>query len=310
MSPAQVDGPSFGLGTLLLAAVVTGLLSEAFRRLAWRWQIVDEPGSRRLHERTTPRGGGIAVAAVWIALVLWNQGLPAQGAATAQIVGAGGLALLGFWDDVRPLPAWLRLIGQCALLALVAALWLGGSVLGSPLLLALVLVGALFTVNAFNFVDGADGLVPLQALAIGLGLHLCVSLDAGGWQQAAAVWDGRLLLFVACLFGFLPANWPRARLFLGDVGSLFVGAVCVGAALQAVAEGALRPAAAAALFAVVWVDPVWTLLQRLSRRAPILESHMEHGYHHLLKRRVSHLRLSSGAAAYTSLWAVPIAAAL
>lgn len=304
-------GHDTALATPLLATLVTAALVELYRRAAWRLDIVDEPGGRRLHERRTPRGGGIVISMVYLVAAWVDGDALADGPPQAQTLAAAGMAWLGFWDDVRPAPAWLRLLVQVLVLGSAAALWLAPSGLEvAPVWLALAVAAALFTVNAFNFIDGADGLVSLQALAVVAGLHVCLAVGGHGVDSAIAAWDGRLLLFAACLLGFLPANWPRARLFLGDSGAYLVGTVCVGAALQAIAEGRLQPAAAAALFVVAWVDPAWTLLRRLLRRAPLLQSHLEHGYHRLLLRRVSHIRLSAVALAYTALWSTPIAVAL
>lgn len=311
MPPIPAEEPSLAFATLAGATVATSALVEVYRRLAWRLRIVDQPGGRRLHVRATPRGGGIVIWLVWLVASLLGLGLPDDGAAAGLTVAATGMTWLGFWDDVRPLSAYLRLVAQVVLLAAAAAIWLAPAGLAiAPVWGAVAFVAALFTINAFNFVDGADGLVPLQTLALLGGLHLCLGLDGADLQRGFAISDGRLALAAACVLGFLPWNWPRAWLFLGDAGSLLLGTLCVGAALQAIVDGSLRPEAAAALFAVVCVDPAWTLLRRLLRRAPVLQAHLEHGYHRLLLRDVSHLRLSAGATAYTALWSTPIAIAL
>lgn len=295
--------------TLAVTALVSALLAEVARRLAWRYGVVDLPGGRRLHQRPTPRGGGVAVALAWAASASLLGAILPGTASVAAFAAALAFAGLGLFDDLRPLPAWIRLVAQIGIVAGVAALVPPDATVLPTWTIPFGLLLGLFVVNAFNFVDGADGLVPLQALCITLGLGWLVEpgAEAASWLPS---WQLRQGAFAAALLGFLPFNWPRARLFLGDVGSLLLGSVCVAAAAEPVARGALHPAAALALFAVIAVDPAWTLLRRLLRRAPILQSHLEHGYHRWLQAGVPHLRLSTGALLMNGLVALPCAWAI
>lgn len=309
MSQQPIDVAASLAGPLAATFVAAVVLAELVRRLAWRFDVVDVPGGRRLHARPTPRGGGLAVALAWAAASVAMGATSPSAAANAPLFAVLGFAGLGMVDDIRPLPAWSRLAVQVTIVCAAGAFGMpDGASWSAASLLAVALVG-LFVINAFNFVDGADGLVALQLLVVVGGLLILVrpDTDAPAWLHA---WQVRQWLLVAAVLGFLPFNVPRASLFLGDVGSLGLGSACVVAALEPVARGALHPAAALALFAVVCVDPAWTLLRRTLRRAPILQPHLEHGYHRWLRAGVSHLRISAGAAAANALFAAPVAWAI
>ncbi|MCB9738414.1 MAG: hypothetical protein H6747_04035 [Deltaproteobacteria bacterium] len=309
MSQQPIDLAASLAGPLATTAVAAVVLAEIVRRLAWRFGVVDVPGGRRLHARPTPRGGGLAVALAWAVGSVAMHATGPTAAENAPMLAVLGFAGLGLADDIRPLPAWSRLAAQVAIVCVAAAFGMPDDPSWSAASLVVVALVGLFVINAFNFVDGADGLVPLQVLAITGGLLILVRPEsaASPWLHA---WQVRQWLLAAALLGFLPFNVPKARLFLGDVGSLMLGSACVAAALEPVLRGALHPAAALALFSVICVDPAWTLLRRTLRRAPILQAHLEHGYHRWLRAGVSHLRISLGAAAVNALLAVPAAWAI
>ena len=195
--------------TSLSAALLTW---GAIHYAHWR-QLMDLPGARRSHQVSTPRGGGIAIVvsqllACAVAVVVFP-------AATASLlVFALGLLLvagIGWWDDHRPLPALTRLCVH-----LLAALLLGGLVWAATgsLLKAVFCAGLTVSlINIWNFMDGINGLATTQAILVGIGagLLLPAPLSLAGWLLAAGC------------FGFLPFNFPRARIFMGDVGSGALG---------------------------------------------------------------------------------------
>ena len=197
----------------LLAACAVGALAISATGTAWaivyarRRGMLDQPGERRSHATATPRGGGIGIViALLLALGLlgWWRDAPSWWSMAAGLLL---VASVGWWDDHRPLPIVVRLGAHVAAgLALALGLHLQGA--GLPAVLAaLVLVPGL--VNAWNFMDGIDGLAASQALLCATGL---ACLLAGPWQLLGFV------MTAACL-GFLPFNLPPARIFLGDVGS-------------------------------------------------------------------------------------------
>lgn len=185
------------------------------------------------------------------------------------LIGMGLLlvAVIGWWDDHRPLPAWPRLlVHACAAACLALAVFLQGA---GALVVVAAFVLALVLVNAWNFMDGIDGLAASQAALCGLGFALMPG-EAG-----------RLLAIVlagACL-GFLPFNFPKAKIFLGDVGSGALGYLV--AVLVATGMGS-RPVSAWLLLLLpsmaMLADAGLTLLWRMQRGERWWQPHVQHAY--------------------------------
>lgn len=253
----------------LLVHFAIGLAGTwAARQYALRRELIDHPGERRSHSVPTPRGGGVAiVVALLVATCVLGWRYPQQvvffaGFAVGLVLVAG----IGLLDDHRPLSPWLRLIVQAVAAAIfalaVAATW--GRLPLALLAFALVMVLA----NIWNFMDGINGIAASQAALLGLGLAFVLG-GAWGWLALA--------LAAGCL-GFLPFNFPRARIFLGDVGSGALGFAL--AALLSVAAsdpGYGGPVLLIPLSAFV-VDSGLTLARRVFRKEPWWRSHAQHAY--------------------------------
>lgn len=264
--------------------------------LAWGWRgwalhrgHVDHPGERRLHQVPTPRGGGIGIAVVLLLASAWlGEGREAFALGLVLCAGAG-LA-----DDLRPLPPALKLLLQAAGgLSLAWAFPLQPEWLGHPLGTAVALLFVVGLVNVWNFLDGSNGMATTQALLAALGLALLAPSAPGlGWLAVA--------LAAACL-GFLPLNFPRARLFLGDVGSHALGYGV--AALGLVAASQLEAGQAWLLLlppSVMLIDAGLTLVARAGRRQVLWQAHREHLY----QRAVAHGWSHAGVCALYAAWTV------
>ncbi|MFT3762492.1 MAG: lipopolysaccharide biosynthesis protein [Pseudoxanthomonas sp.] len=270
-----------GGGWVLLHFAVAAAGTALARRYALRRQLFDQPGERRSHAVATPRGGGIAIV---VALLLGSAWLihayPAQrGLLSAFVVGLTLVAAIGWWDDHRPLSPWSRLAVQ-AVAALLLAIAVGAAS-GTVWQAVVVFLLAMFLVNAWNFMDGINGLAVSQALIAAAGLALVLPPP---WNWLAAG------LAAACA-GFFPFNFPRARIFLGDVGSGGLGyamALLLGVALttRPVAWGwALLPVSAFA------IDAGFTLLWRIMRGERWWTPHVDHAYQRCAKR-YGHTRIT------------------
>jgi UDP-N-acetylmuramyl pentapeptide phosphotransferase/UDP-N-acetylglucosamine-1-phosphate transferase len=253
--------------------------------LRWR-RLVDVPNARSLHRELTPRGGGLAVA------VGCGFGIAASASVVGRpqlVVGALGFGLLGFADDIHHAPAILRLLLQGLLAAAMVPLLLAGvqvSSLWQVILGFAVLIWLVSYVNAFNFMDGINGVSTVQALIAGIywgliGVSRNVpALAAGGFVIAGAA------------AGFLPFNFPRARMFLGDVGSYFIG--CWLATLMILGLRARVPVEAMVGPVAVYVaDTSSTIIRRIFRGRPFLEAHREHVYQRLVASGWSHARTTA-----------------
>lgn len=281
----------------LLGWIAALAMAGAWRRQALRRQWLDQPGERRLHVAPTPRGGGIAIAAVMLASSPgWGEG--AALVAVGLLVTAGA----GLIDDLRPLPA-LPKLGMQAVGALPLALaWpLAPEALGTVGGVAAAWGLAMVLVNFWNFMDGSNGLAASQALLVGVAMVVIAGVSSPvGWLALA--------LAVGCL-GFLPFNLAVARLFLGDVGSFALGYGVAALLLMAAGEGSGPSWHLLMLPSAVLVDAGLTLLGRLRRREKFWLAHRGHLYQRAVLHGCSHLQVCLAYGAWTSLaalaaWAV------
>lgn len=262
------------------AAGACAVLTLAWIHIARAWRIEDQPGQRRLHAVTTARGGGIAIAMVFLAAIGW---LAANGQGSREWLGLGvGVGLfagLGLLDDLFALPAGVKLGLQ--LLAGTALVILASPPGALDWVAAVVLILACaYTVNVWNFMDGSNGLVATQALLIAAALALWPG-QSEPMRLAAAALAG------ACA-GFLPFNLPRARVFLGDVGSHALGAAVFGLLILSVRQGSLGLAQALLIGSALLLDSGLTLGRRALRGRRIWRAHREHLYQYAIRRGHPH----------------------
>jgi len=238
------------------------------RRYALMRSLIDQPGERRSHTVATPRGGGIAIViSLLVAAVALGMRQPEQ----APLMLAFGIGLvmvagIGWVDDHRPLSPWIRL-GVHVLASGLFALAVG-NLYGSVWIAAAAFVVTLVLTNVWNFMDGINGLAASQALLAAIGL---AGMAGGAWGLLG------MALAAACL-GFLPFNFPKARIFMGDVGSGAIG-FALGA-LCAVAAARLGEKFALVLLpvSVFLVDASLTLLRRVLRGERWWTPHTQHAY--------------------------------
>lgn len=259
------------------------------RRYALHSRLIDHPGERRSHEDPTPRGGGVAivVAVLVAACVLgWRQPqhIVLLGAFT---LGLALVAAIGLIDDHRPLSPWLRL-GVQSVAAGILALGVAGTWGEWPLAL-IAFAATMVLTNVWNFMDGINGIAASQAALVAAGLAVVV----GG------VWAWLALALVAACVGFLPFNFPRARIFLGDVGSGTLGFAL--AALLVIAFAGQRvpwPLLLIPLSAFL-VDGGLTLSRRVLRGERWWTPHAQHAYQRWAARIGTHATVTLAYAGWT-----------
>jgi Fuc2NAc and GlcNAc transferase len=295
-----------------LAFAAAFVITALTRRFATAAALIDKPNARSSHSAPTPRGGGISIVLVTcIAVaVLAARGELSSGEVLAIGIGGFAVALLGLFDDRFGLPVSLRFPLQFAL-SVWAVAWIGGLPvhgLSDPppwlemLAFPLAVLAVLWSLNLFNFMDGIDGLAASEGAFIALAaaaLGHWVGVSAGLTITCAAVGG-------ACL-GFLSWNWPPARIFMGDVGSSYLGYVL---AVMALAVSQDRPILLLAWFvlgALFIVDATVTLLVRLARRQRIMEAHRSHAYQILARRAGAHVKVTAAALTLNLVWLLPLA---
>jgi len=265
------------------------------RHYAIRQSLIDQPGERRSHDVATPRGGGIAIviAALVAACALGLRRPMDAPLLAAFAVGLALVAGVGWLDDHRPLSPWWRLLVHAVAAALLA--FAVADVYQSPWLGLVAFVAAMTLTNVWNFMDGINGLAGSQAAIAAAGL---AAIAGGTWGLLG------LAIAAACA-GFLPFNFPRARIFLGDVGSGAIGFCLAALAVVASARLGARFWVVLLPLAVFLVDAGLTLLRRLLRGERWWTPHTQHAYQ-VWARRVGHVRVTLACAAVS---AVALAAA-
>jgi glycosyltransferase WbpL len=281
---------------MLFAAitVVSGISVFGLRRWLNYKQILDVPNARSSHTRPTPRGGGALIVIVTLLGLIafnWSKGAIDWGKLIPFAVGGAFLAAISWLDDLHSLPAKMRLTvhAACALLAIAAfGYWqeLFVPILGSVYLgwfgVLITLIWIVGLTNAYNFMDGIDGLAGSQALVGGLGWVVLGQLS----QQPLITVTG--LLVAASSLGFLWQNWPPAKIFMGDVGSAFLGYTFAAITVMASQND---PKLTVSGVMLVWpfvFDASFTLLRRVRRRQNLLQAHREHLYQRLIIANMPH----------------------
>ncbi|WP_119460598.1 MraY family glycosyltransferase [Rhodospirillaceae bacterium SYSU D60014] len=274
----------------LIVLAATGMTTGLVLRLLRRHAILDHPNHRSNHAVPTPRGGGLAV--IGILLPAWTiiaLGTDASPALAAVLVGALLLAAVSWIDDLRRLGPAVRFAAQLVAVILGLAMMGGAEPVFQGYLplwldhLAAALLWLWF-VNLFNFMDGIDGMAGTEAACIGGGVALIALITS--WPGAAAPLG---LTLAAAAIGFLLWNWPPAKLFLGDVGSVPLGYLLGWLLLEVSASGAW--AVALILPAYYLTDATWTLLRRLSRGERIFEPHAQHFYQQAVRNGLGHAQV-------------------
>ena len=251
----------------------------------------------------------VAVTTCCVAL-LYAAGLTGLALAAVLILGGLSVAAVGFWDDVRSAPVGVRM-----LVHLGAAAWavyclgtptirIGGFAVDAGAASAILTVLAItWVLNLFNFMDGIDGIAASEA-----GFVLCGAAVIGLLTGQFSLGLGAGLVAGAACLGFLRWNWPPAAIFMGDIGSGYLGYVIAVIAIDSAATSALKIYVWLILGGVFLVDATLTLGRRLLRRERIYQAHRTHAYQILARRCGSHSSVTIGVIVIDLVWLLPCAA--
>lgn len=283
------------VGLAVGAALSAALLSNLSARLVIRSgaRFLDVPGPRSSHQNPTPRGGGIGIAIVGVlsmaalAIVgIWPLPWLPTIAAFALVTIVGGL------DDIRHQPVILRLAVHLSAAAMLLAASGVFSLQASPvhggLSAVMLTLGLIWSINLHNFMDGIDGLLAAQTV-------WCAAVFAAlfflAGSPALALFA---LLLAAAAAGFLPLNFPRARVFLGDNASGYVGLALGWLAIYGAFHGAFGWPEVLVIGSAFIVDSGATLLWRAMRGERVWQAHRAHAYQCWVRRGYQHDRVTIG----------------
>ena len=269
----------------------TVLLSPWIIKVLTVRNIVDTPIDRSSHREPVPRGGGLAMLlAISTGLILVLRTWADDPELVAVFSIAAAFALLGLVDDLQTLNVRPRLLAQAGLagvfLSSVDTTVIPGLGQFGTVVAAIWILGF---VNSFNFMDGING------ISSAAGTILATSLAVASYRWGGGVELPCVALAGACL-GFAPFNAGKARVFLGDVGSYFIGFELTALVILS-AQASHTPWPGLTLVAPFVIDASLTLLARCWRGAPVWRAHREHLYQRLVLRGWSPARVASVLAA-------------
>lgn len=278
-------------------------------RFAKKREIFDHPNERSLHSSPTPRGGGAATVLACIVgiSIYWNGVVD-----LSVVIGPAALvAALSAWDDVKSLSARFRLMVQIAAaggFSIVifrqfagADIFVAAPLYNQILVYLFFLLFLLWMANLFNFMDGADGLVGTQVITTMIPAMILI------WGLGYKHEIFMLLPLVGAYLGFLVFNWNPAKIFMGDVGSVFTGfyigqvAIILGAAYEPKIFWSIGTLCCGFI-----VDATYTLLVRFFRKQKVWEAHRTHAFQKLIRMGWSHSRVAFLYGAINLLWIVPV----
>lgn len=292
----------------LAIVIIVSLTASALacRFIIWTGPLDHPNEARKQHRAATPTSGGIGIGvgyAVGLALLtffstVWRYEVHPIGLRMlwASAAFAYPLLVIGFIDDVKHLSATLKFL-LYSLIALAAAYAIGpvlefpiadGVTLKLPYIAAIIgtAVWVFTMINCVNFMDGANGLA-MGSVGVALVALACISLQGGAPSGAAISLCG-----AGAVLGFLMWNFPAGRLFAGDAGSLFGGALGAFASLIVIARAEVSPFVPAIVFFPLLADALLTLFWRWRARRPLLVAHAEHHYQLGIRGGLSHARVA------------------
>lgn len=285
---------AIGLSMVTFALSFLGVV--AVRKWAERREILLAlPNERSSHVHPTPHGGGLAIVVVTLLAWIVYEALTVEALRwVPYVLGALVVAVVSWLDDLYTVSTWKRLLihGIAAVLAIVSFdYWHGTSLelFSQPVMqwvgLILTFCWIVGLTNAYNFMDGIDGIAGLQAVVVGTGWAV---LGLMSHQTEVSVMG---LLLAATSLGFLIHNWSPARIFMGDVGSAFLGYTF--AVLPLIAAHTPNADSRLALFGMLLLwpfifDTLFTFFRRALRRENVLAAHRTHLYQRLISAGCGH----------------------
>ncbi len=261
---------------MIYIAVVffSAFLTYFIRKMALKKAILDIPNHRSSHEKPTPRGGGLAIViAFYLGLCWFFIGGQISSNLFYALLMALPIAIIGLLDDILDISSAKRFAVQiaCAALALyflqISWQWF---------FMALLLI--VWFTNLFNFLDGIDGYVSIETLFLAIAVFVLFG-------------DKGIVLLGASVLGFLPFNWQRASIFMGDVGSTFIGFV-LGVWFIYYGDNFHTIAIWLLLTMPFWFDATYTLVRRFINAEVITQAHKKHLFQRAVQSKMSHQSVS------------------
>ena len=290
---------------------ISAFLTWALIRITRKRAMLDVPNDRSSHQVPTPRGGGAALIITYIVglFAIYVKDVINDPMFMALILGGGFIAWVGWIDDKRGVAAKWRLLVQS--IAAVFALIMLQEVPELPFVsyfpwleyvgYVVAAVAIVWSTNLFNFMDGINGLAGFEALFVSLGAAIILYTSGEDFHTAS------LLVLSFSTLGFLVFNFPKARIFMGDVGSSFLGFTMAIYAIGASSEDVISPWSWVILYGYFVVDSTITLITRMLTGQRWLAAHNLHAYQKWTRKLGSHTKVTLSIVAINVIWLFPMA---
>lgn len=291
----------------VLCFLLTLLGTTWYRQFALSQHILDIPNERSAHQLPIPRGGGIVFVTIFLGAMAVLHAL-----SLSLLAVLFAIAVLGYWDDKYTLSAKTRLYYQM-LLSCLAIYYMDGmpdiqignwTLHWQGLTVYLGVIYLVWILNLYNFMDGINGIAGFEALFVALGIG-SIYLALG---QADAI--GSYGVLIAVMAGFLVWNFPKATVFMGDVGSGFLGFLFGVLSLYTAHDQPSLLWSWLILLGVFIVDATVTLIGRILQREPLHIAHAKHAYQYASRRFKSHTVVTLAILLINLVWLWPLAFAV
>jgi len=267
--------------------IVSFILTWVIMKFSLKRNILDIPNERSSHTHPTPKGGGLAIVIAWyigISVLFMTESLNKN--LYFALISGILLAIISLIDDLYDIKPVIRLIAQtCA--AIISLIFLNGiqpvilfgiNIFPNIILVLVTTLGMVWFINLYNFLDGIDGYASVEAIMMSLALYLIAG-------------ENITLILAASTIGFLIWNWPKAKIFMGDVGSTQLGFILVVLGIYLHNEQRLSIIYWLILAAPFWFDATLTLYRRWRKKEKLSIAHRNHMYQRLVQSGFSHLKV-------------------
>lgn len=275
-----------------IALILSLLLVPGVAKLAIHIGAVDKPNARKVHTKIMPRMGGLAIYVSFFVVLFLSQSMTQQ--LLGLFLGGTVLVIVGIIDDMKDIPAKVKLCGQIVAACIVVAFEVrvdfmtnffhGDTFFLSVFSIPVTIIWIVSIINAVNLIDGLDG------LAAGISIIAAITMAIVGYASGQAAMASMAMILIGATLGFLRYNFHPAKIFMGDTGSMFLGYNLAVFAVLGVAKSftLLSLVTPILVLAIPILDTLFAIIRRKMNHKPIFKPDKHHLHHCLLNYGFSH----------------------